>query len=260
MGLAMGGGVLLFQQPAGLERAGQYYLENTVALAMGHNSVNTVVVDFRGWDTLLEIAVLVVAALGCLGLLARPATGPKVDYPVRDLFPVQRDVILRMIVVLGFIPLNLFAAYIFFRGHNAPGGGFIAGLFTGLSLLLMAFAVGVTSLRLALKFNAMTVAVVGVVIAVATALLPLAYGLPILHHLHGDIAGVYVGTTMLFDLGVYITVVGVTLKIMLPLMKSVHGMPSFVAEEEGRFAARGHEPINFANDNETDEQTKEGKS
>ena len=261
MGVVMGGGVLVFQQPAALERAGQFYLDNTVALAQGHNGVNTIVVDFRGWDTLLEIGVLVIAALGCLGLLARPSTGLKIDKTPRDLFPVQRDVILRMVVVLGCIPLNLFAAYIFFRGHNAPGGGFIAGLFTGLSLLLMAFAVGLTPLRRALRFNAMTVAVVGVIIAVATALLPMVYGLPILHHLHGDIAGVYVGTTMLFDLGVYLAVVGVTLKIMLPLMKSVHGMPAFVAEEEGRFAARTHEPIHFANDDEADElPAKEGKS
>jgi NADH:ubiquinone oxidoreductase subunit 5 (subunit L)/multisubunit Na+/H+ antiporter MnhA subunit len=260
MGLAMGGGVLVFQQPHALEWAGDYYLANTVALAHGHNSVNTVVVDFRGWDTMLEIAVLVIAALGCLGLLSRPPTGPARAYRSRDLFPVPRDPILRTVAVLGFVPLNLFAAYIFFRGHNAAGGGFIAGLFTALSLLLLTFAVGVTAVRTAMKFNAMTVAAAGVIIALATALLPLVYGLPILNHLHGDIAGVYVGTPMLFDLGVYLTVIGVTLKIMLPLMKSVHGMPSFVAQEEGRFAAKGHEPINFQNDNDADEPMKEGKS
>lgn len=259
MGLAMGGGVLVFQQPKALQWAGDYYLANTVPLAHGHNGVNTVVVDFRGWDTMFEIAVLVIAALGCLGLLSRPSTGAAAPSRERDLFPVPRDVILRAVAVLGFIPLNLFAAYIFFRGHNAAGGGFIAGLVSALSLLLVAFAVGLTPLRAALRFNAMKLAVSGVVIAIASCLLPLAYGLPLLHHLHGDIAGFYVGTPMLFDLGVYLAVVGVTLKIMLPLMKSVHGMPAFVAEEAGCFAARLDEPIAFQNDQETEEKTKEGR-
>jgi multisubunit Na+/H+ antiporter MnhB subunit len=258
MGLAMGGGVLVFQQPHALEWAGDYYLAQTVPLARGHNGVNTVVVDFRGWDTMFEIAVLVIAALGCLGLLARPATAPARSYPARDLFPVPKDLILRTVAVLGFVPFNLFALFIFFRGHNAPGGGFIAGLCSALSLLLLAFAVGVGPLRRKLRINPMTVAVTGVTCAVATCLLPLAYGLPLLHHLHGDIAGVYVGTPMLFDLGVYLAVVGVTLKLMLPLMKSVHGMPAFVAEEEGRFQARGHEPVNFAADEEQEQSNREG--
>ncbi len=51
--------------------AGDYYLENTVSLAHGANAVNTILVDFRGLDTLLEITVLVIACLGGLGLLMR---------------------------------------------------------------------------------------------------------------------------------------------------------------------------------------------
>jgi NADH:ubiquinone oxidoreductase subunit 5 (subunit L)/multisubunit Na+/H+ antiporter MnhA subunit/multisubunit Na+/H+ antiporter MnhB subunit len=52
---------------------GRGFLEQTLPLAMGGNAVNTVLVDFRGWDTMLEITVLVIAALGCLGLLMRPS-------------------------------------------------------------------------------------------------------------------------------------------------------------------------------------------
>jgi NADH:ubiquinone oxidoreductase subunit 5 (subunit L)/multisubunit Na+/H+ antiporter MnhA subunit len=51
--------------------AGAYYLENTVPLAYGTNTVNTILVDFRGFDTLLEAAVLVIACLGALGLVMR---------------------------------------------------------------------------------------------------------------------------------------------------------------------------------------------
>lgn len=243
MGLAMGGGVLVFQQPRVLDRAGEYYLRHTVPLAHGHNGVNTVVVDFRGWDTMFEIAVLVIAALGCLGLLTRPAQAAPRTRREHDLFPVPKDLILRTVAVLGFVPLNLFAAYVFFRGHNAAGGGFVAGLCTALSLLLLVFALGLAELRRRLRFNAMKLAVAGVLLAVATCLLPLAYGLPLLTHLHGDIAGVYVGTPMLFDLGVYLTVIGVTLKLMIPLLNSVHGLPAHVAEEAARFAPRSHEAV-----------------
>ncbi len=249
VGLALGGGVLLFQQPPALERAGEFYLAQTVPLAHGHNAVNTVVVDFRGWDTMFEIAVLVIAALGCLGLLMRPVREERMCAVVpRDLFPVPRDLILRMISIGAIVPLNLLAVYIFFRGHNAPGGGFVAGLCTALSLLLLAFGVGATALRRALHFNAMTVGTVGVLLAVASALLPLAYGLPLLNHLHGEIFGVYVGTPMLFDLGVYLTVVGVVLKLVLPLMKSIHGLAPFEAGERDRFAARWSEAIDPADD------------
>ena len=53
-GLLLGGGVLFFQQPPAAGRAGEFYLQNSVPLARGTNAVNTVVIDFRGWDTLLE--------------------------------------------------------------------------------------------------------------------------------------------------------------------------------------------------------------
>jgi len=203
------------------------------------------VIDFRGWDTLLEIAVLLIASLGVLGLLARRrATRPLLSVePARDFFPVPRDLILRAVAFGGFIPLNMFALFLFFRGHNLPGGGFIAGLVTALSLLLLVFAVGVHGVRRLLRFNPMTLAVAGVMLALAVAALPALQGLPVLHHLHFHIGPVYAGTPVLFDLGVFLTVVGVSLKLILPLMKSVHGLPGFVQEEEGAFMSALDEPI-----------------
>jgi multicomponent K+:H+ antiporter subunit A/multicomponent Na+:H+ antiporter subunit A len=247
VGLIMGGGVLFFQQGQTLERAGDFYLNNTLALSKGRNAVNTVVVDFRGWDTLLEITVLVIAATGCLGLLARR----RGKVPVRpsdskgDFFPVPRDLILRTVAIGAFIPLNLFALHIFFRGHNAPGGGFIAGLVTAMSLIILVFVIGVHGLRRLMRFNPIVLAICGVLISIGTAVLPVALGLPMLNHLHGYLGGFYAGSPVFFDLGVFCTVVGVTLKIMLPLMKSIHGLPAFVQEESGRFAAAGDEPIDI---------------
>lgn len=53
------------------EHAGEFYLEQTVPLAHGTNTVNTILVDFRGFDTLMEITVLVIACLGAIGLVMR---------------------------------------------------------------------------------------------------------------------------------------------------------------------------------------------
>ncbi|WP_438018629.1 hydrogen gas-evolving membrane-bound hydrogenase subunit E [Sorangium sp. So ce315] len=245
-GLLLGLCVLIF--PNGeVERAGSFYLEHTVPLAKGANAVNTVVVDFRGFDTMLEITVLLIAALGCLGLLARASAAPPrdVSLPTTDLFPVPRDFILKAVAIGGFLPLNLFSLYIFLRGHNAPGGGFVAGLITALSLLLLSFVLGVEGFRRRFRMKPMLVAVTGIALALGAAMLPLCFGLSLLHHLHTTVGPLTLGTPMLFDAGVFLTVVGVTLKLMLPLMKSVHGLPAFVREEEGAFTALASEPIDI---------------
>jgi NADH:ubiquinone oxidoreductase subunit 5 (subunit L)/multisubunit Na+/H+ antiporter MnhA subunit/multisubunit Na+/H+ antiporter MnhB subunit len=250
-GLLMGGGVLVFQQPregAG-DWAGDYYLAHSLGYAKGANAVNTTVIDFRGYDTMFEITVLVIAVLGCLGLISRRrAGGPprNVGKGQHDLFPVPKDFILRMIAIGGFVPLNLFALHVFLRGHNLPGGGFPAGLVTGLSLILLTFVLGVHGVRRLVRFNPVGIAVIGVFFAIASALLPpLFQGLPVLHHFHVYLGGFYLGGAFWFDLGVYLAVVGTSLKLILPLMKSVHGLPAFVAEEEARFAARSSEPIDL---------------
>lgn len=245
-GLLLGLGVLIFPND-GVDRAGAFYLEQSAPLAKGTNAVNTVVVDFRGFDTMLELTVLLIAALGCLGLLSRatPSPPPKSSLPVTDLFPVPRDFILRAVAIGAFVPLNLFSLYIFLRGHNAPGGGFVAGLITALSLLLLSFVLGVEGFRRRFRVDPTSLAVAGVSLTVATALLPVLSGLSLLHHFHTTVGPVALATPMLFDAGVFLAVVGVTLKLMLPLMKSVHGLPAFVREEEAQFAAPKSEPIDL---------------
>ncbi|MFH1499112.1 MAG: hydrogen gas-evolving membrane-bound hydrogenase subunit E [Verrucomicrobiota bacterium] len=250
-GLLLGGGVLIFQQSpvAGLDRAGDYYLATSAAYAKGTNVVNTTVIDYRGFDTMFEIAVLVIATLGCLGLISRRRVGlgRKADVARQhDLFPVPADFILRMIVLGGFVPLNLFAGYVFLRGHNLPGGGFPAGLISALSLILLTFVLGVHGVRRLVRFGPLGIAVAGVFLALAAGLFPaLVQGLPVLHHFHVYVAGFYLGGAFWFDLGVYLAVVGTALKIMLPLMKSVHGLPAFVEEEEARFTSVRCEPIDL---------------
>ena len=193
--------------------------------------------------------MLVIATLGCVGLLSRRrADGPlkNVGRGQQDLFPVPKDFILRMIVIGGFVPLNLFALHVFLRGHNAPGGGFPAGLISALSLILLVLVLGVQGTRRLVRFNPIGIAIAGVLLALAAALFPaIIQGLPVLHHFHVYVAGFYLGGAFWFDAGVYLAVVGTTLKIILPLMKSVHGLPGFVKEEEARFAASSSEPIDL---------------
>ena len=69
------GAVLLSSNSGDANKIGPAFLSNTVEMAEGTNAVNTILVDFRGFDTLGEIAVLVIAMLGCLGLLMRVRAG-----------------------------------------------------------------------------------------------------------------------------------------------------------------------------------------
>ncbi len=250
-GLCAGLSVLLLQQ-AGTERAGDFYLEQTLPLARGANAVNTVVVDFRGFDTLLEITVLVIAGLGCLGLLTRrraeraSAAPPSERDPAPERapnwWPIPVDLIVRGVAFGGFVPLNLFSLYIFFRGHNAAGGGFVAGLITALSLILLAFALGIEKFRTAIRVAPLRVAAFGVGLALLTALVPALLGRSLLHHLHGELFGVAVNTPMLFDLGVFFAVVGVTLELTLPLLRSLSGRAAFT-RDLAALSPPGHEAI-----------------
>src|SRR5690606_13808110 len=150
---------------------GDYYLEHSIPLAQGANAVNTIVVDFRGFDTLLEITVLLIAGLGCLGLSTRKRLTPipEVEFSQTDLLPVPRYFILKSVAIGGFVPLSVFALHIFFRGHNAPGGGFVAGLITALSLILVSFVLGVEGFRRRLRLMPMKVAITGVLLALGVA-------------------------------------------------------------------------------------------
>jgi hypothetical protein len=91
----------------------------------------------------------------------------------------------------------------------------------------------------------MTLAVAGVGLALAVTMLPTLKGLPLLHHLHFYLGSFYAGTPVFFDLGVYGAVVGVSLKLILPLMNSVHRLPAFAKEEKGAFMSDLEEPIDL---------------
>ncbi len=222
-GVLMGGFTLaILTRPYDLGLA-EFFIANSVPGGGGHNIVNVILVDFRGFDTLGEITVLAIAGLGVylmlVGLrLPLPRTDRYGRHWARDPYPMIITVLSRI-----FFPLALLVSvFIFLRGHNQPGGGFIAGLITSIALILQYVCSGTEWVRQRLPVDYGGVSVVGVLIAVATGAASFLFGYPFLTttftHVHWPIVGEFeLASAMVFDAGVYITVVGATLLMLSQL-------------------------------------------
>ena len=202
-----------------------FFLANSKPGGGGYNVVNVILVDFRGFDTLGEITVLALAGLAIFKLLNRLRLFmPHSDGEGRVWSPDRYPAILTSIS-MALLPLALLvSAFIFLRGHNLPGGGFIAGLVTAVALILIYMARGVEWAQERLDFPFQPVAVAGVAIATLTGLGSWVFGYPFLTSTFGYFTLPLVGTfelasAMLFDLGVYLAVVGATLMILANLGK-----------------------------------------
>ena len=208
-----------------------YFLDKALTEGGGTNIVNVILVDFRGYDTFGEITVLGIAAVGVLALLdgfrvRRPATDP-----AGRVWAFAREPLMLRTAARIVLPLALVVSgYIFWRGHNLPGGGFIAGLVTAVALVLQYMANGQTRadavLHAAGGLRYTRWIGGGLTIAGMTGLAAFLFGRPFLTSAHGHPSVPLLGelplaSAALFDLGVYVTVVGATL-----LMLSVLGAAS----------------------------------
>ncbi len=135
----------------------------------------------------------------------------------------MNDVILRTATkVITFIILT-FSLYMFFAGHNNPGGGFIGGLITASALVLLYLSFDLESMKKVLPVNYIAMTAIGLLIAVATGMGSFLFGAPFLSHAFGyydlPLFGekTELATAVLFDLGVYLTVVGITMTIILAI-------------------------------------------
>lgn len=207
------------------ETISAFFIENSVPGGGGKNVVNVILVDFRGFDTLGEITVLAIAAAGIYALLENlglclPLYDPDGRRWAKERYPVVLQVISRAVLPIAL----LVAMYILVRGHNMPGGGFIAGLVTAVALVLQYVANGVHWVHARVPNNYHPLVAFGVLLAAVTGLASLLVGYPFLTstfgHLHWPVVGEFeLASAMLFDLGVYITVVGATLLILAKLGK-----------------------------------------
>jgi multicomponent Na+:H+ antiporter subunit B len=131
------------------------------------------------------------------------------------------SIILRTATLFLIALLLLFSIFLLLRGHNEPGGGFVGGLVAAAAYILHAIAHDVPSTRTALRLTPPTLIGVGLLIAVASGLIPVLFNRPFLTAVWIDVlpgAGVLnIGTPLFFDVGVYVTVLGVVLTIVLAL-------------------------------------------
>ena len=183
-----------------------------------------ILVDFRGYDTFGEITVLGIAAVGVLALL----DGLRVRKPATDIqgrpWSFDREPLMLRMAARLVLPLALVASlYIFWRGHNLPGGGFIAGLITAVALVLQYMAMGQERagalLRAAGGARYTRWIGTGLGIAALTGVGAFFFGRPFLTSAHGHpqlplLGELPLATAALFDLGVYITVVGATMLML----------------------------------------------
>jgi multicomponent K+:H+ antiporter subunit A len=213
----------------------EFHLANSYKGGGGTNVVNVILVDFRGFDTYGEIIVLGIAALLIYALTETLLSGP-VRARLLNRKPNQAragNIHPMMMVVLTrvIMPVILMVGfYIFLRGHNEPGGGFIAGLIVSIAVVMQYMASGFSWASARLRYPYHGVIGAGVLIAGFTGIGAWFFGKPFLT---SDFTYVRIppfekfelATAALFDLGVFLAVVGavmLTLESFSRLARSAH--------------------------------------
>ncbi|MGB3376605.1 MAG: Na+/H+ antiporter subunit A [Microbacterium sp.] len=231
-------------------------------LGHGRNVVNVALVDLRGWDTMGELSVLVLAATGVASLVfvthradllsatrdlpetKRRATArrPLVETEEglrfqtaenrgaprawlvsgQHLKAENRSILLEVIVRVLFHTIIVVSIYLLFAGHNGPGGGFAGGLVAGMALVMRYIAGGRWELGAAAPTDAGRLLGLGLILAVGAALLPMFFGMQPLQSSVWEAEISILGhlefvTSTIFDVGVYLTVIGLVLDVLRSL-------------------------------------------
>jgi len=235
-----------------------------LAYEIGHgkNVVNVALVDLRGWDTMGELSVLVLAATGVASLVfvthradllaatkvlpratrkaarSRPLveTTDGIRFQTAEnessprawlvggqkMKPENRSILLEVIVRILFHTIIVVSIFLLFAGHNLPGGGFAGGLVAGMALVMRYIAGGRWELGAAAPTDAGRLLGAGLILAVGTAIIPLFFGLAPLtsSFWEWEIPGIghmeFV-TSTIFDIGVYLVVIGLVLDVLRSL-------------------------------------------
>jgi multicomponent Na+:H+ antiporter subunit A len=193
----------------------QWYLANSLPAGQGANVVNVILVDFRALDTLGEILVVGLAALAAASLLGagKPGAGAR-EGSAEFGSVLLRQGILPLSAVLALVSLMLL-----WRGHNLPGGGFIGGLVAAGAVVMLALAFGVDRARALLRVAPVALLAGGLAVAAGAGVIALTQGQPFLTGNWVFPGGLPLGTPLLFDVGVYLTVLGAVLHMLLRLLE-----------------------------------------
>ncbi len=129
----------------------------------------------------------------------------------------MNSVILRTATKLLVSLMLLFSIFVMIRGHNEPGGGFVGGLIASTGLALFAVSHGPMSVRRALVIDPRYVSMLGLAMALTAGLIGSVRGGAFMKGMWTEVAGVAVGTPVLFDLGVYLVVIGAVMTLILAM-------------------------------------------
>ncbi|HRF83944.1 MAG: monovalent cation/H+ antiporter subunit A [Proteobacteria bacterium] len=197
-------------EPASIEM-----LTRALPEAYGRNVVNVILVDFRGFDTFGEITVFAVAALIVHALLRRARLAPE---KVMSGPPIQLPVPADLAQIMFPLTLTV-SVFLFLRGHNGPGGGFIAGLVLAVPLLIQYVIQGAASVESRFGFDYIRCIGVGLIVAGIGGTASLPFGVEFLTSGHADpylplFGQLPLASAMVFDTGVYLVVFGGAMLIL----------------------------------------------
>jgi multicomponent K+:H+ antiporter subunit A len=264
LALLAGGGMawLTYQVlTRGFNSISPFYLSKSVSEGGGSNAVNVIIVDFRAVDTLGEIAVLgmagLIVAVVVRGMKTKVAdTEPAMtatktpasddanfaetnitNSPISGYFQANmventRPSLMLSIVSSLLLPIAVMVSvYFYLRGHNLPGGGFIAGLIFAVAIILQYVAVGRAAVEAKYRFNYAKWIGAGLLAAGLTGVGSMVIGFPFLTSTFRYfelpiLESVPVASAMFFDLGVLLCVIGGTLLVLATLAKLGDAKPS----------------------------------
>lgn len=212
-----------------------FFLQQSIPLGGGSNVVNVILVDFRGFDTFGEITVLGIAAVGALCLMdGMRAHGTTMTKGLSYRF--NPSPLMLRISASWVLPLALvISVYIFMRGHNYPGGGFIAGLITSMALIIQYIVLGQDQAEQLIKAKSGRLYEIwigaGLTIAGLSGIAAWLWARPFLTSAHIYVeppllGKMHLASAVSFDIGVYITVVGAAMLLISVLGDSRHSSMS----------------------------------
>ncbi len=239
VGLAVAGISFFIMTSPSPETISDFFLEKSYSEAGGRNVVNVLLVDFRAFDTLGEITVLGVVGLTIFALLRRFRPGadslPAPEQQTRQrVFDERHEarasdetlvdylMIPRVIMQWLFPVIVVFAIYLFLRGHDLPGGGFIAGITMSIGFILQYMASGTRWVEARLRILPLRWVGLGLLIAMSTGVASVLFGYPFLtssfQYVELPVLGkIPLASALIFDLGVFVLVVGATVLMLIAL-------------------------------------------
>jgi len=233
----------------------RYFVENAYVQGGGANIVNVILVDFRAFDTFGEITVLGIVAITVYALLRRFRPAPESipipeqqqeqnrydeAHPQRDIGDTARDAMAvpALMMAMLFPIIGAVAAFLLLRGHDLPGGGFVAGVTMAVAFILQYIARGTVWVEARLRVLPVRWMGAGLLLAAGVGAGAWLFGRPFLSSSFSYvdiplIGPVPIASALLFDIGIFALVVGATVLMLIALAHQS------VRSHRPRAAARG---------------------